>query len=206
MTIVSENQKDAPAFLIRRGLAYSSMTLSDGRRAITDLLLPGDIVGTESVIMGGSIQEIVAACDLHYCVLSGAAVRALMVDPQIAIRVLGLAVERHRRAERHMVGLTRLNARERVSALLVGIYDRLRSRELIIRPTYNLWLTQEEIGDHLGLTMVHVSRTLRRLREEKLVVVDRHLVLILDLDGLRHAAGATPPERNDGKVAAEGVI
>jgi DNA-binding transcriptional regulator LsrR (DeoR family) len=34
-------------------------------------------------------------------------------------------------------------------------------------------LTQEQVGDHLGLTLVHVNRTLRRLREERIVLVDR---------------------------------
>jgi CRP-like cAMP-binding protein len=164
------------------------------------LLLPGDIVGTENIVMGSSTQEIVAANGLSYNVLSLATLRTLMVDAQIAIRVLALAGEAHRRAQNHVIALTRLDARERISTLLVGIYDRLRRRELILRPTYNLWLTQEEIGDHLGLTMVHVSRTLRRLREEKLVLMDRHLVLILDLDGLRRAAKAMAPKENDQNI------
>jgi DNA-binding transcriptional regulator LsrR (DeoR family) len=47
---------------------------------------------------------------------------------------------------------------------------------LIARPTFNLPLTQDQIGDHLGLTMVHVSRTLRRLREDKVALVDRQVV------------------------------
>jgi CRP-like cAMP-binding protein len=199
--IVAANEPNPPAFLIHRGLAYSSTTLPDGRRAITDLFLPGDIVGTENVVMASSTQETVAACGLYYSILSATAVRSLMTDSQIAIRVLALACEAHRRAHDHVIGLTRLDARERVSALVVGIHDRLRRRELIIRPTYNLWLTQEEIGDHLGLTMVHVSRTLRRLREERLVLVDRHLVLIRDLDGLRRTARAMAPEQNDQNIA-----
>jgi hypothetical protein len=37
--------------------------------------------------------------------------------------------------------------------------------------------------------MVQVSRTLRRRREERVVIVDRHVVIILDLDELRRAAG-----------------
>jgi DNA-binding transcriptional regulator LsrR (DeoR family) len=34
-------------------------------------------------------------------------------------------------------------------------------------------LPQEQVGHHLGLTLVHVNRTLRRLREERIVLVDR---------------------------------
>jgi CRP-like cAMP-binding protein len=102
--------------------------------------------------------------------------------------MLELAGESRRRADQHMIGLTRLDARERLCAFLLRIYERLWRRELISRPTFALPLTQEEIADHLGLTMVHVSRTLRRLREERLVIVNRRMVVILDVDGLREVA------------------
>ncbi|HVH80044.1 MAG TPA: helix-turn-helix domain-containing protein, partial [Stellaceae bacterium] len=74
----------------------------------------------------------------------------------------------------------------------LGIYDRLRRAELISRPTFNLHLTQDQMADHLGMTMVHVSRTLRRLREERLVLVDRQVVIILDVEGLRSTVGGLP--------------
>jgi DNA-binding transcriptional regulator LsrR (DeoR family) len=57
--------------------------------------------------------------------------------------------------------------------MIYGIYERLRHQELIQRPTFNLPLTQDQIADHLGLTMVHISRTLRRMRDEKLLFVYR---------------------------------
>jgi CRP/FNR family transcriptional regulator, anaerobic regulatory protein len=192
--IVRQNQADPPAILIHSGLAYCSSTMPDGRRAITDVHLPGDFVGAENVVMAQATQELVAACRLHYRVLSGSAIRDLLRYPEVSVRMFALAGEFRYRAERHATALARLDARERMSAFLIGIYDRLRRRELINRPTFNLWLTQEEIGDHLGLTMVHVSRTLRRLREERLVLVDRHVVIIRDLNGLRDVAGALMPE------------
>lgn len=36
--------------------------------------------------------------------------------------------------------------------------------------------------------MVHVSRMLRRLREERLVIINRGVVVIFDVDGLREVA------------------
>jgi CRP/FNR family transcriptional regulator, anaerobic regulatory protein len=97
------------------------------------------------------------------------------------------------RVDRHMASVTRCDARGRIAALVLGIYERLRRRELILRPTYNLPLTQEQVADHLGITMVHVSRTLRRMREERLLLVDRQVVIILDLEELRRAAAGIPP-------------
>ena len=70
--------------------------------------------------------------------------------------------------------------------------DRLRHRDLINRPTFNLPLTQEQIADHLGLTLVHINRTLRRLREEKIVLVERQVVIIQDIERLRELAQGLP--------------
>jgi DNA-binding transcriptional regulator LsrR (DeoR family) len=76
--------------------------------------------------------------------------------------------------------------------LLLDLYDRLRRHGLISRMTYNLPLTQEQMADHLGLTLVHVNRTLRRLREERIVLVDRQVVIIMDLERLREFAQGLP--------------
>lgn len=46
-----------------------------------------------------------------------------------------------------------------------------------------------QIGDHLGLTLVHVNRVLRSLRERRIVSVDRHVVAIRDLARLQRLAG-----------------
>jgi CRP-like cAMP-binding protein len=104
-----------------------------------------------------------------------------------------------------MTVLTRLDARGRIAAFILGVYERLRQRELIARPTFNLPLTQEQLADHLGITMVHVSRTLRRIREERLVIVERQVVIILDLEELRRAASGVPP-LSAGGVASAGSI
>jgi DNA-binding transcriptional regulator LsrR (DeoR family) len=45
-------------------------------------------------------------------------------------------------------------------------------------------LTQELIGDALGLSGPHVNRTLRQLREEDLVGIDGQIVVIRDLEAL----------------------
>src|SRR5207302_9527438 len=111
------------------------------------------------------------ASALGYRSMTAGALRELMADRTIGLRVAALMAETRWRMDRHMTAITRLDARERIGLFLLDIYDRLRRRELISRPTFNLPLTQEQIADHLGMTMVHVNRTLRRLREDRLVMV-----------------------------------
>jgi DNA-binding transcriptional regulator LsrR (DeoR family) len=45
-------------------------------------------------------------------------------------------------------------------------------------------LTQELIADALGLTMVHVNRTLRQLRDDGLIKMKNKCVTLLDFDAL----------------------
>jgi CRP/FNR family transcriptional regulator, anaerobic regulatory protein len=191
--ILASEAAEDPVILIQRGVAYRSCTLPDGRRAILDLLLPGDIAGVDYAVLGRSNQELTAASALGYRAMTAAALRELMADRTVSMRVAALMAETRWRMDRHMTAITRLDAREQLGLFLLDIYDRLRRRELISRPTFNLPLTQEQIADHLGMTMVHVNRTLRRLREDRLVMVANQVVIITDLDRLRALASGMPP-------------
>ena len=186
--VVSPDMSEPPVILIRRGMAYRSATLANGRRAILDFFLTNDVVGCEHVASRPAV-EIKAVTPITYSALPLLRLRELMARPQIAVTIVALLAEERQRRDQHIVGLTRLDAHARISAFLVGIYDRLRQSELVGRPTFVLPLTQDQIADHLGLTMVHVSRTLRRLREERLALITRQVVIITDLPGLRRAAG-----------------
>jgi CRP-like cAMP-binding protein len=190
--IVSAEDPRPPVILIDRGIAYSSHTFPDGRRAIVDIVLPADIVGVESAVRQHSSHDVIAASALGYRLMPAQTFRPLMADPQIAARVARLIADTKWRTERQVLALSRLNARSRVAGFLIGVYDRLRHADLIDRPTFNLYLSQDQIGDHLGITTVHVSRTLRRMREERLVIMDRGFVTILDVERLRAAANGLP--------------
>jgi hypothetical protein len=115
-----------------------------------------------------------------------------MADPSITLRMMAIIAEVGWRAERLAASIGRLDAQSRLGVFLLDIYDRLRQRGLVSRPSYNLPLTQKQIADHLGLTLVHVNRTLRLLREERIVDVDRQVVIIADIERLREVALGLP--------------
>jgi DNA-binding transcriptional regulator LsrR (DeoR family) len=70
-------------------------------------------------------------------------------------------------------------------------YERLSRRGLVTGTTYNLPLNQAHIGAYLGLTVVHVNRVLRSLREERIANVEKHAVTIFDVEGLKRLARDT---------------
>lgn len=190
--LIAADEPAPTAILIDRGAAFRALTNSDGRRVIIDLLLPGDIAGSGDALTGSARGELVAANSVSYRALAAASLQALIADPLVALGIVRSMSEAQRRADRHLFSLARLDARERIAAFLVEIYDRLQQRNLISRETFVLPLTQEQMADYLGITMVHVSRTLKRLYDEKLVLINRQVVILLDVLELRAVADANP--------------
>lgn len=183
--------------LLRSGFAFRSCAMPDGRRAILDVLTAGDMLGLDRIVAYPT-DEFVAASRVSFNALPAGELRRIMADPRVTMQIYALLVDARWRAVRLAVAIGRLDAQSRICLFLLDVYDRLFRRALIIRPTYNLPLTQEQIADHLGLTIVHVNRTLRRLREARLVLVDRQVVIIQDLPRLR--------EMVDGVVQAPEMI
>jgi CRP/FNR family transcriptional regulator len=181
-----------PVILIRSGFAFRSCVLADGRRAILDVLVPGDVAGLDHIVLSTPISEITASNRVGYHALDPFAVRALLDDRCAALRVFALIAEARWRSDRLAAMIGRLDAQARIAALVLSIHDRLRRRGLTSQLSFNLPLTQEQIADHLGLTLVHVNRTLRRMREERLVLFERQAVMILDMDGLRQLVRGLP--------------
>ena len=79
---------------------------------------------------------------------------------------------------------------------------RLRSVGLTNGHTYGLPLTQAELGDALGLSTVHVNRTLQDLRGDGLITLRNGSVTVLDWDRLREAGEFDPTYLHLRKEAA----
>jgi CRP-like cAMP-binding protein len=87
------------------------------------------------------------------------------------------------------VSLGRRNAKERMANLLVELYHRMRRAGLAGDAAFDFPVTQEMLADSLGLSVVHVNRTLRSLREDGMVTVWSGRVTISDLGRLMALAG-----------------
>src|SRR5262249_10480537 len=190
--LIADGEREAPLLLIHNGFVVASCALTDGRRAIIDVLVPGDVVGLDHVVVSRPMSEFYAVTGVAYSALQIATVRALMNDHDVCLHLMEQMAQVRWRRDRLAVMMGRLDAEARISAVVLKIYQRPRHRGLINGLTFNLPLTQEQVADHLGLTLVHVNRTLRRLREERLALIDRQVVIIMDIDGLRGLVRGLP--------------
>jgi CRP-like cAMP-binding protein len=90
-----------------------------------------------------------------------------------------------------MVGIGRKTAYGRIAHLICELLVLARSvglAEYMIERTP----TQEEFGDALGLSLVHVNRTMRALRDDGLIATEGRRLTVLDWEGLRSAGDFDP--------------
>ena len=187
-TLVKAGELPRHVYRLRTGLAYQSCWFPDGRRAIVNIFAPGNVVGLEMILSLRASGTVTAAGPVKYFAIEADSFYRLTENREIALCFTSLLVEARRRSEELAARIARLEAPERVAAMLVDLYDRLRRRRLISRSTYNLYLTQQQIGDHLGLTGETVNRVLRWFAREDIAFVERSVVIIRDMPRLRRLA------------------
>ena len=92
----------------------------------------------------------------------------------------------------HVARLGRMSALERLAHLLVQLHDRLDVIGAVENDRFALPLPQEMLGDLLGLSTVHVNRTVQELRRQKLISTERNVVHLLDRAALDRLAPSVP--------------
>jgi len=186
--LISPDRPSEALFRLRRGWACRIAEWPDGRRATREVYCPGDMIGLGAALRARPSDTVVAAEALTVRALDVGIVAGLLARPATATYLAWLMGEAQLRADHRADMLARLDPRERVASMLLELFDRLRRRELIPGTSFNLPLTPQQIGDYLGLTVVHVNRTFRQLREEKVVILDNRVVIIRDMWRLRELA------------------
>ena len=167
--------------------------LADGRRQIVSTVLPGELVGlypNPLVAMATvsltnvrvadlrSLAEAVAlAPERHHKLRAALAVAARIEEAQLAEQVLRLG---------------RRTALERVGHWLLDVQSRLAAAGLGEGDRFAMPLTQETLGDVLGLSLVHINRIVQQLRRERLVDVRGGYATILEPERLRMLTEFSP--------------
>jgi CRP-like cAMP-binding protein len=93
-----------------------------------------------------------------------------------------------------MTGLGARSAYGRMAHFFCEMVTRFRAVQVAEQdaPAIRLPLTQAILADALGLTAVHVNRTLNSLRRDGLLTVHRGVLSILDWNGLQKAGDFDP--------------
>ncbi|GLI99426.1 Crp/Fnr family transcriptional regulator [Sphingobium sp. BS19] len=168
-------------FVLRHGRVMSYIILPDGSRQILRVYFPGDFIGSASTIYSKAPESLVALADSVLCPFDKAGLRVLLEEyPRVAALMFVLSQTERVALTDRLASLGRTSAKARVAAFLLDIVHRLRVMNDDVTDTFDLKLTQEEIGDAVGLTSVHVNRMVRQMETEGLIARSDGLYTILD--------------------------
>lgn len=183
------------AKLVLSGWAARQRTLPDGRRQIFGFLIPGDVIGIG--VAPSPLEEVSTV----------ALTRVEAVDALMLREILALRDERHcrllaalsqlRRQEEaclldHIMRLGRQSALERTAHFLLEMHCRTRAAGLAQGDCFPLPLTQEVLADALGLSIVHLNRTLQQMKRDGLIELRSGWATICDRSHLEHLADYGP--------------
>nr|WP_298377357.1 Crp/Fnr family transcriptional regulator [uncultured Halomonas sp.] len=174
---------------ISKGWAYSFRNMGDGSRQILELYLPGDIIGMREFAFSQRLTGLAMIDDGVICHFPHHRLMEVFRTSTTLTAVLFAIASRHQALlTERLVNLARRSAQQRLAHFIYEMYERLNQTCAVNGGHFRLPLSQEQIGDALGLSSVHVSRTFSSLREQKLVLRERHRVCLPDPQALAKVA------------------
>ena len=189
--IYAEQEHSTECFTVLEGWVALTAALEDGGRVVLDFALPGDYFGFQANPDAPRPQSAIAVTAVRLCPLPRGRMQPLVAsNAAVAERLSHLIAMHEARAHDHLVNNVGRDAHGRIAHLLIELYFRQRRHLPDTRnEAIDLPLTLALIGEAVGLTPVHVSRSLRRLREERVLRLHRGQLLILDPEALIRASG-----------------
>ena len=148
----------AKVYRIASGWAFAGRILLDGRRQIVTFLLPGDPLNAAAVLGGDDGLTVFALSDIDLDSTS----------PTTQHEAISAALSQLARLSEQSISLGRRTAYERVATFLLQIGERLDVKAGRRCQCHDVPLRLEHVSDHLGLSVVHVSRTMTQLRADGL--------------------------------------
>jgi CRP-like cAMP-binding protein len=187
--VVREGERPDHCSLVVSGFAYQQKITLRGARQIVSVHMPGDFIDLDSAFLSIADHNVQALTRCELAMISRDHLRDMMkAHPVIALALWIDTLVDASIFREWIVNIGRRDARSRIGHLLCEFARRLEVAGLAEDYSYELPMTQEQIGDAVGLTPVHVNRVLREFDREGLIDRSKRLVIIRDWDRLRTIA------------------
>src|SRR3954468_23355158 len=191
--VVREGDVPSVCCLLLDGFMHRYKVLPDGKRQILAIHTPGDIPDLQSLMLRRLDHSLAASVPSTAAFIPHEALRALIRSrPTLADLLWRDTLVDAAIFRAWIESLGRRSALGHLAHLVCEVYTRLRAVGLTNGCSYGLPFTQTELGDALGLSTVHVNRTLQEMRGEGLIEFQHGRLTILDWARLKAAAQFDP--------------
>lgn len=179
--------------IILSGWLCRYKTLEDGRRQIVNFVLPGESCDAYTYLLSVMDHSIATLTPVVYAEVKRAQFEALVAHDRSVAEAFWCETLVNSAIQREWaINLGRRLALERVAHLLCEIHERLRPVGLIEGNSCAFPVTQTDLADATGLSVVHLNRTLQDLRSSGLILLRDRTLTIIDLDALKATALFSP--------------
>jgi CRP/FNR family transcriptional regulator len=197
-------------YAVRSGFFKTVCVEPAGSEVVLAFPMGGDLVGLDGLDPGRYTADVVALDTSHVAVLPFARLVQLGREHRSIERLLYAFFSRELVRDHGMIWLLgTLSAEARVAAFLLDLSERF-GRLGYSRASFALRMTRQELGSYLGIKLETVSRTLSAFAAAGLIAVDRRMLILRDLAGLRRVVepqdeDSHRPVRNAGPAMMPGA-
>lgn len=188
--IRAQGAKVSEVYFLSKGWVSCSMNVLNGRRQIVTVNLPGDLLGVPSLCLTRAAVTFETLTPVVLQVISLDAFAGLFTKlPRLALSMFLVSQQERVLLMERLASVGQTKAIQRLAAFLLHIHERLQQVDASIGLSFELPLTQSDLAEIVGLTFVHVNRSLRELDRRGLIERSGKRVTLVDLERLRELAG-----------------
>ena len=168
------------------GFAYRQKLTGNGARQIVAVHIPGDALDFQNLFLDVSDHSLQMLTRAEVAFVTMRDLQTLARErPAVGHAILVKILVEASIFREWVLNVGRRDSRARVAHLLCELGVRLEAEGLAEDYSYELPMTQEQLADAVGLTPVHVNRTLKALEAEGLIVRSKRSVSFPDWKRLR---------------------
>ncbi len=187
--IIAEGEKVGDIHLVLTGLASRNKILPNGKRQIMAFLIPGDLCDVEVFVLEALDHSITAMSQTTCVLIPAKVIEELLTESSTLTRALWWSTMTDSAILRaRIIDHGSREAYERIAHLF---YEMLIRYRIVLGTTDDsmpFLLTQEDLADATGISLVHANRTLQDLRSQGLIELKDKVLTILDPKRLKKVA------------------
>jgi CRP-like cAMP-binding protein len=181
------------SMLLLDGWMARSKDLQSGERQVTELHVAGDFADLHSITLKCLDHDVLTLSECTVALVPHERLKDLTERYPHLARVYWFMTNVDAAIHRELaLSLGQRSAISRMAHLFCELHERLHVVGRTNGDSYELPLTQRELSECLGLTVVHANRTLQELRRRGLVEFENRHLSILDRRGLEGVAEFDP--------------
>ena len=201
--IAVEGERPTRCCAVIHGFLIRRVMLQDGGRQILSFHVPGDMPDLQSLHLDRMDHTLAALTAARLVFMPHPALNAIVLSfPRIAAILWRTTLVDAAVFRQWMVGLGRRQALGRIAHLLCELYMRLRAVGLARESSVAMPISQVALADALGLSAVHVNRSLKELRAQGVIRLGGGILAIVDFDGLARIGEFDPAYLHLGRELA----